>query len=238
MIIRKILFVLAAMIVNALALSAQETIVTKDGSSFKGNVLEVDRNTVKYRLSDEPTAPVYSIRKSDVLMIKDALGGVDVISSLKYKELKNIYDYRDWSRKDGGRYSPALMGFCSWIVPGLGQMISGEGARGAGWLAGSVGCAAVAGAGAGMYLAYTNDNSLNPGYYGVGMYMAILGAASLVTLDICAIVDAYRVAKVKNLYDQSVRTPKYSLELHPSVDYIRMADGVQPTAGLSLALKF
>ena len=238
MIIRKILFVLAAMIVNALALSAQETIVTKDGSSFKGNVLEVDRNTVKYRLSDEPTAPVYSIRKSDVLMIKDALGGVDVISSLKYKELKNIYDYRDWSRKDGGRYSPALMGFCSWIVPGLGQMISGEGARGAGWLAGSVGCAAIAGAGAGMYLAYTNDNSLNPGYYGVGMYMAILGAASLLTLDICAIVDAYRVAKVKNLYDQSIRAPKYSLELHPSVDYIRMADGVQPTAGLSLALKF
>ena len=238
MIIRKILFVLAAMIVNALALSAQETIVTKDGSSFKGNVLEVDRNTVKYRLSDEPTAPVYSIRKSDVLMIKDALGGVDVISSLKYKELKNIYDYRDWSRKDGGRYSPALMGFCSWIVPGLGQMISGEGARGAGWLAGSVGCAAIAGAGAGMFLAYTNDHSLNPDYYLVGMYMAILGAASLVTIDICAIVDAYRVAKVKNLYDQSIRAPKYSLELHPSVDYIRMADGVQPTAGLSLALKF
>jgi hypothetical protein len=238
MIIRKILFVLAAMIVNALALSAQETIVTKDGSSFKGNVLEVDRNTVKYRLSDEPTAPVYSIRKSDVLMIKDALGGVDVISSLKYKELKNIYDYRDWSRKDGGRYSPALMGFCSWIVPGLGQMISGEGARGAGWLAGSVGCAAIAGAGAGMFLAYTYDHTINPDYYVAGMYMAILGAASLVTIDICAIVDAYRVAKVKNLYDQSIRAPKYSLELHPSVDYIRMADGVQPTAGLSLALKF
>ena len=238
MIIRKILFVLAAMIVNALALSAQETIVTKDGSSFKGNVLEVNRNTVKYRLSDEPTAPVYSIRKSDVLMIKDALGGVDVISSLKYKELKKIYDYRDWSRKDGGRYNPALMGFCSWIVPGLGQMISGEGARGAGWLVGSVGCAAIAGAGAGMYLAYTNDHSISAGYYGVGMYMAILGAAILVTLDICAIVDAYRVAKVKNLYDQSTRAPKYSLELHPSVDYIRMADGVQPTAGLSLALKF
>lgn len=47
MIIRKILFVLAAMIVNALALSAQETIVRKDGSSFKGNVLEIDRNSVK-----------------------------------------------------------------------------------------------------------------------------------------------------------------------------------------------
>lgn len=236
--VRKILVILAIMALNAMALSAQETIIRKDGSSFKGNVLEIDRNSVKYRLSDEPTATVYSIRKSEVLMIEDALGGVDVISELKYKDLKRIYNYRDWSREVGGRYSPALMGLCSWIVPGLGQMISGEGARGAGWLAGSVGCAAVAGAGAGMYLAYTNDNSLNPGYYGVGMYMAILGAASLVTLDICAIVDAYRVAKVKNLYDQSVRAPKYSLELHPSVDYIRMADGVQPTAGLSLALKF
>ena len=89
-----------------------------------------------------------------------------------------------------------------------------------------------------MFFAYKDDHSIGAGYYGVGMYMAILGAASLVTIDICAIVDAYRVAKVKNLYDQSIRAPKYSLELHPSVDYIRMADGVQPTAGLSLALKF
>ena len=115
--VRKILVVLAIMAFNAMELSAQETIVRKDGSSFKGNVLEIDRNSVKYRLSDEPTATVYSIRKSEVLMIEDALGGVDVISELKYKDLKRIYNYRDWSREVGGRYSPALMGLCSWIVP-------------------------------------------------------------------------------------------------------------------------
>lgn len=236
--VKRILFVLAVLLVNALTLSAQETIVTKSGSSFKGNVLEVDRNTVKYRLSDEPTARVYSIRKSEVLMIKDALGQVDVVSEMRYKDIKAIYNYKDWNRKVGGRYNPSLMGFCSWLVPGLGQMICGEGGRGAGWLVGAAGCAALAGAGYGMYSAYGANHDLGAGYYGVGMYLMILAPVALVTVDICSIVDACRVAKVKNLYDQSVKSPKYSFELHPSVDYVRMADGVQPTAGLSLALKF
>lgn len=236
--VKRILFVLAVLVVNVLTLSAQETIVTKSGSSFKGNVLEIDRKTVKYRLSDEPTARVYTIRKSEVLMIKDAMGQVDVISELGYNDLKAIYDYKDWNREVGGRYNPSLMGFCSWLVPGLGQMICGEGGRGAGWLIGAAGSAAIAGAGYGMYSAYKANHDIGAAYYGVGMYMMILAPAVLVTIDICSIVDACRVAKVKNLHDQSVNSPKYSFELHPSVDYIRMADGVQPTAGLSLAVKF
>ena len=40
------------------------------------------------------------------------------------------------------------------------------------------------------------------------------------------------------MYEQDLRKMNYSFELHPSVDYIRMANRVQPTAGLTLAMKF
>ena len=62
---------------------------------------------------------------------------------------------------------------------------------------------------------------------------------SLLTIDICAIVDAVRVAKVKNMYEQDLRKKyTFDVDFHPSVNYIQTANGVQPTAGLTLALKF
>ena len=59
------------------------------------------------------------------------------------------------------------------------------------------------------------------------------------TVEIWSIVDAVRVAKVKNMYEQDLRK-KYSLDvdLYPSVNYVQTSGGVKPTAGLSLALKF
>ena len=235
---KKILVVLSILLFNVLSLSAQCIITKKDGSTVKGNVLEVDNSVVKFRYSDEPNARIYTLRKDDVLMITDEDGNVDVISVMKYKDLKGLYNYRKWTKSEYDQYSPGLMGFCSFLVPGLGQMLCGEGGRGAGWLVGALGSAAVAGAGMGMYKAYSNDHSLNTGYYGVGLYMMILGSVTFLTIDLCAVADACRVAKVKNLYEQAWRKPSYSFELHPSVDYVRMADGYQPTAGFSLALKF
>lgn len=235
---KRLLVILSIFIFSAAGLSAQCVITKKDGSRIEGNVLDVDKKVVKYRLSDEIGAKVYTLKRSDVLMVSDEAGNVDVISTMKYNDLKRIYDYRDWKRSSSDPYCPALMGLCSFVVPGLGQMISGEVGRGLGLFAGAAGSAAIAYWGADMFMKYTNDHSVNKGYYGVGLYMMILGAASFVTVDICAIFDACRVAKVKNLYDQSWKKQSASLEFHPSVNYIRMADGVHPTAGLSLALKF
>ena len=58
-------------------------------------------------------------------------------------------------------------------------------------------------------------------------------------LDICAIVDGVRVAKVKNMYEQDLKK-MYALDvdLYPSVNYIQLASGVQPTAGFTLAMRF
>ena len=74
---------------------------------------------------------------------------------------------------------------------------------------------------------------------GTGAALTIIGALSGLTLEICSIVDAVRFAKVKNMYEQDLRSRySFDLDLHPSVDYIQTADGVQPTAGLTLALNF
>lgn len=239
---RKVLVVLSILLFNVVSLSAQCIITKKDGSTVKGNVLEVDNSVVRFRYSDEPNARIYTLRKNDVLMITDEDGNVDVISVMKYNDLKGIYNYRKWTKSEYDQYSPGLMGFCSFLVPGLGQMLCGEVGRGTGWLVGALGSAAVAGAGMGMCVAYTKAlseiHSLGSEYYRGGLIMIILGSVTFFTVDLCAIGDACRVAKVKNLYEQAWRKPSYSLELHPSVDYIKMADGYQPTVGFSLALKF
>jgi len=48
---------------------AQDIIYTSIGGSIKAKVLEVDDQTVKYRLFDMPDGPIYSIPKTQVLVI-------------------------------------------------------------------------------------------------------------------------------------------------------------------------
>ena len=60
----------------------------------------------------------------------------------------------------------------------------------------------------------------------------------MLTVGICAIEDACRVVKVRNVYEQDLKKMNYSFELHLSVDYIRIANGVQPTAGLTFVMRF
>ena len=58
-------------------------------------------------------------------------------------------------------------------------------------------------------------------------------------MEITSIVDAVKVAKVKNMYSEDLRR-KYSFDmnLYPSVQYIPAGTGLQPTAGFTLAMNF
>ena len=239
---KKILFVLIALFSGISALSAQDIITKKNGHTIECNVIEVDDRNIMYRHLDDPYGKTYTIRKSEVLMIGDKAGNVDLISEMKYKDLRRIYDFKDWKPSSVDLYNPSRMGLYSWLVPGLGQMLCGEKARGAGLLAGAVGSLALTGAGAGMYVAYNrsyrNDDPIHGGYYVAGVFTMALGVLSLITVDVCAIVDACRVAKVKNIYEQSWRKQVTSVELHPYVDYLKTGQNLQPAAGLTLALKF
>lgn len=161
----------------------------------------------------------------------------NITQGMKYKQIKNLYNPKQYTETISDRYSPAWSGVASFIIPGLGQMISREVGRGFAWLGGTVGASIVTGVGSGLSsVGYTEENQA---MFIAGSVVTLVGALSIVAIDICAIVDAVRVAKVKNMYEQDLKK-LYSLdvELLPSVDYIKTANGTQPTAGFTLAMKF
>jgi hypothetical protein len=112
-------------------------------------------------------------------------------------------------------------------------MINGEVGRGFAYLGGHLG---------GMILApvITAAGTDAYGYVSTGAAITALAIyAGVIALDICAIVDGVRVAKVKNMYEQDLKK-LYALDvdLYPSVNFVQMGNTVQPTAGFTLAMKF
>ena len=180
---------------------------------------------------------VTAVSAQDVIVMNDgekvSADVLEIAPGMKYKELKRIYDYKDWFSTQEDEYSPAIMGLCSFLIPGLGQIICDEVGRGLAWLGGAVGCYLLTAGTSAMGFALIMTGS------GVaGPLVMFAGPIAMLTLDICAITDACRVAKVKNMYMTDLEKRKYSLDLHPSVDCINLSGGVQPVAGLTLALKF
>lgn len=156
---------------------------------------------------------------------------------MKYKEVKELYNYKEYDRASGDRYTPVGAGIASFFIPGLGQAISNEIGRGCAWFGGAVGSYFVAGIGMGCVQASLETE--NEALAATGAALTVIGLLSGCTIEICSIVDAVRVAKVKNMYEQDLRSRySFDLDLHPSVDYIQTANGVQATAGLTLALNF
>ena len=163
----------------------------------------------------------------------------EIVAGMKYKELKSIYNYKDWTSASDDRYSPGMMSVASFFIPGLGQMICGEVGRGFGWLGGAVGCWALVGVGAGLevYGAYNGD-APDTAMITAGSLLTLAAYLGLGAVEVCSIIDASRVAKVKNMYNQDLKKRGLTMNLYPSVDYIRMGNGIQPTAGLTLAMRF
>lgn len=160
-----------------------------------------------------------------------------ISDGMKYRDLKQIYSYKDYVPSVFDRYNTAGMGVASFFIPGLGQMLSHEVGRGFAWLGGNAAAYLMFGLGSSMIESgeyYNNDQMARN-----GLILGWVGLLSWITIDICATVDAVRVAKVKNMYENDLRKI-YSLDfqLHPSVNYIQKGNSLQPTAGLTLALNF
>ena len=206
----------------------------RNGEDIPAIVDEVGPDYVRFRLWDEPDGVTYTMLKNEILMIRYATGRNEVfdqMSSLavapmmKYKEMAKVYDYRLYQKSLYDRYSPAGSGVASFFIPGLGQMICGEWGRGFAWLGGHVGCYMLTG-----ISAIAESDTL-----------VLMSIAGLLAIDICAIVDGVRVAKVKNMYMEDLRRSGYyglDVDLYPSVNYVHTASGIQPTAGMTLALRF
>lgn len=231
---------------------AQDIITKKDGTDIRAKVLEITTNEVKYKLYDEPDGITYTSRKSELIMICYESGRKDVFANnshselyiadsasiesitpnMKYKQLKSLYNYKDYYSSSADRYNPAVSGVASFFIPGLGQIICGEAGRGLGYLGGHLG---------GMLLAraITGAGTDEYGYISTGAALtSLIIYTGVIALDICAIVDGVRVAKVKNMYEHDLRNIDLSVDLYPSVNLVQMNNSTQPVVGLTLSMTF
>jgi hypothetical protein len=155
---------------------------------------------------------------------------ISVSANAQYRINKTNYNYRDYSHQAGDRYSPTGAGIESFFLPGLGQMIAGEGVRGVVFLTGATGCMVLLGIG--MTDMYTESTEASGG----GLYLA--GLLGYMVVDIWAIVDAVRVAKVNNLAFRDKKSTSFNLKIEPyiSTEYYNQTWSVP--LGLSLKVRF
>ena len=248
-IMKKIIYSLIAIIASMSLANAQDFVIKKNGEEIRAKLLEITIDEVKYRLYDEPDGVIYTVWKSDILMIHYESGRSEVFTQkvmpspyysgreplydirpgMKYNELKLLYNYKDYIPSSSD-FNPGWCGVASFFIPGLGECILGEWGRGLGKFFGN---AALVSAAAVFTQAGFYSEEGGPLIVAAACYAGALG------LNIWSIVDAVRIAKVKNMYEQDLRQVySFNLDLYPSVNYIQMGNTMQPTVGFTLALRF
>ena len=261
---KRIVLLFALLFAGCAWASAQDVITTKKGEDIKAKVVEVGLDEIRYLKEENLDGPTYVMRRSDILLIRYANGEKDVFyeekplslnveeedgtqfyPNKKYRELRNLYNPRNYVRQYGDPYSPASAGVASWVLPGLGQCISGEVGRGVAVFCGySLFTVALA-----INMTYYDGFSYDRYYQNQYQYesQGIDMAAGLMVLSYCGfyiwnIVDAVRVAKVKNMYYQDMNGLRSSLDLkvEPYFNCTPSATtaGLQPVGGLSLKVNF
>ena len=180
---------------------------------------------------------VLAIAMASVFAASAQVANTELVEGMKYKEIKHLYNHKDYVETNEDRYTPVGSGIASFFIPGLGQMISREVGRGFAWFGGAVASYAVTGIGNAFSVSGTTLG--NPGLTTTGSVITLVGAASLLAVEVCSIIDAVKVAKVKNMYEQDLRKKTaFNFDCYPSVNFVQTANGAQPTAGLTFALKF
>ena len=132
------------------------------------------------------------------------------LGEAQYKINRTKYDYRTYAYQAGDRYNPSIALITSLIIPGIGQMVSGEGGRGAVFIGGFLVCATAFVAGTITYY----DDITHP-YTGEGAGLMIAGGLGTIAIYIFGTIDAVRVAKVNSL---AFRDKKTSFYITPCID--------------------
>lgn len=157
---------------------------------------------------------------------------------MSYKELKNIYNPKEYIRDVSDPYNSGVAGVCSFFIPGLGQIIDGEVGRGLLIMGG----AAVVGAVTYGVAAGIAGNAQTDVIPAAAPVLLLVGAVGVLAIDVWSIFDAVKVAKVKNMYNQDLRKlftdNNIDVTLSPSLAYVPMSNGLTPAAGVALRVSF
>ena len=193
----KYLLLLVLLCSATVGLFAQDVIMKTDGSEIQATVTQIGTNEIKY-IRYGTTAPVYTLLKSDIFMIKYEDGTKDVFKKepaqrvnrqQTYNNNTALYDtplktYKytcgDPINPNGARKSAFGSGIASFFIPGLGQFINGDVGGGFLFLGTNIIC---------------NTVMLNTRNEGV-FVAALLGG---ITINIWSIVNAAQVAKRVNV---------------------------------------
>ena len=165
--------------------------------------------------------------KKPILIIISALLICTIVNA-QYRINKTTYDYHDYRHQAGDRYSPTVAGVTSFFLPGLGQMLSGEGGRGLCFLGGYLGFGTVYCVG--IVRAFDGG--------GGAAGLLYTGMAGLIVVDIWSIVDAIRVAKVNNLAFRDKNRTSLNLKIRPYINRTDYLMTSKLTTGISLTFTF
>ena len=155
----------------------------------------------------------------------------EIWEGMPYRQIKKIYDFHDWQKADNDPYSPWGAGICSFVIPGLGQIINGEVGIGLAYMGGILLSEFSTIVFASLAVATAGDD--------FSTAFAIGSLASLITagvLDVCSIFGAYRMAARQNLLFQDLHSSDVSFT--PGIAMIPNGDGRSFTPGLSLRVNF
>ncbi len=154
------------------------------------------------------------------------------VSNAQYKVNKTMYNYRLYRPQVGDPYNTGVAGLTSFLVPGLGQMIAGEGGRGAAFLGAFAGAMVLFYVGSGISEADMEDG----GDGSAGAAIMLVGSTGALAVDIWAIVDAVRVSKVNNMAFQDKN--KTSLKVVPLISTSDHPGKGMVQPGISLQVTF
>ena len=163
------------------------------------------------------------------------------VSAQRYSINKLNFDSHQYIPEYGDIYNPGVSGVCSFLIPGLGQMLSGEPGRGLAFFGGYMGCAIVFEVGVVQIFNNFNDYE-DPGYYGnsgKGVGTMLLGLGGMAFVSIWSIVDAIKVAKVNNMYYQSLRkTSSLNIQMTPYFDHLTITNQITNQVGMTMRVTF
>lgn len=242
----------ALLLVATGQIMAQDLITLKDGTDIKAKILEVTPTELKYKKYNNQEGPTITILKTQVLIVRYENGENEVFNDtpkssdnnvvynnpnihdyMKYSEYKDFYDKSKYKRQIGDPYNPSGCGRASFFIPGLGQGIADEWGRAAWICIVNVGLSAASTNYAVYYFSYYDD---------IDLVLFLTASLGKLVFDIWSIADAVKVAKIKNMHTQDLRsrqTSSLNVSITPYLGFAPNRDYNQTLmTGLSLNLSF
>jgi hypothetical protein len=162
---------------------------------------------------------------------------ISAFSNGQYSINKTKYNYHTYSYQNGDPYKPALAGVESYLLPGLGQMTSGEVRRGLAFLGGSVGSTVIFTAGVvNLAKAFTGSDVGGDGT--AGFVLMPIGLIGALVIDIWSIVDAIHVAEVNNLAFRDKNKTTLNFQIRPYLSSANSHLKGKPATGISFMINF